>query len=127
MGTAIIRFYRCIQDSQDYGSNDEYMISRLFFVFELSGKKFDLHVDIKQTVGSNYETGSIEVGEPQGYKGPFNYNAFRNAAETYYRKLVGSTGTGIRIQGSTNIRMRNNIFDREMTIECEVAEGGGGW
>lgn len=127
MGTAKITFHKCIQDSQDYGSNDEHMVSRVFFIFELSGKKFDLHADIKQTVGSKYETGPIEVGGPQGYKGPFNYNAFRNAAEKYYRKLVGSTATGIRIQGATNIRMRDNTFIQQMTVECEVDEGAGGW
>ena len=126
MGTAKIRFYRCIQDSQEYGSNDEHMVSRIFFTFELSGKTFDLYADIKQTVGSSYETGPIEVGGPQGYKGPFNYDCFRNAAEKYYRKAVGFTATGIRIQGS-NIRMRNNTVYQEMTVECEIDEGAGGW
>jgi hypothetical protein len=127
MGTAKIKFYKCIQDSQDYGSDNEHMVSRLFFTFELFDKKFDLHVDIKQAVGITYETGPIEVGTPEGYKGPFNYEAFRNAAEKYYRRLVGSTATGIRIQGGSNIRMRNNTFIQEMTVECEVDEGTAAW
>lgn len=127
MGTAKITFHKCIQDSQEYGSNDEHMGSRLFFTFELGNKKFDLHADIKQAVGSSYETGTIEVGLPEGYKGPFNYEAFRDAAEKYYRSLVGSSAKGINIQGSTNIRMRNNTFIQEMSAECEVAEGSAGW
>jgi hypothetical protein len=127
MATAKITFHKCIQDSQDYGSNDEHMVSRVFFTFELFDKRFDLHADIKQTVGSEYETGPIEVGRPEGYKGPFNYEAFRNAAEEYYKSLVGSAATGIRIQGGTNIRMRNNTFIQEMTVECEVDEGAIGW
>ena len=127
MGTAKITFYKCIQDSQDYGSSNEHMVSRVFFIFELSGKKFDLYADIKQTVGSNYETSPLEIGRPAGYKGPFNYEAFRNGAETYYRSLVGSEASGFRIQGPANIRMRNNTSFKEMTVECEVDEGTAGW
>lgn len=127
MGTAKITFYKCIQDSQDYGSDDEHMVSRVFFIFGFADKKFDLHADIKQAVGSNYETGPIEVGRPEGYESPFNYEAFRDAAEKYYRQLVGSTATGIRIQGGANIRMRNNTFIQEMTIMCEIDEGTAGW
>jgi hypothetical protein len=127
MATAKITFYKCIQDSQDYGSNDEHMVSRVFFTFEIGGKKYDLHADIKQAVGASYETGPIEVGSPEGYKGPFNYEAFRDAAEKYYRRLVGSSATGIRIQGGSNIRMRNNTFIQEMAVECEVGEGTPAW
>ncbi len=127
MSTARISFYKCIQDSQDYGSDDEHMISRVFFILDIGTKKFDLHADIKQAVGSSYETGPIEVGLPKGYKGSFNYEAFRDAAEKYYRSLVGSAAKGINIQGGTNIRMRNNTFIQKMTVECEVNESSAGW
>jgi len=125
--TAKITFCKCIQDSQDYGSNDEHMVSRVFFVLEIADKRFDLHADIKQAVGSSYETGPIEVGQPEEYRGPFNYDAFRDAAEKYYRSLVGSSGRGISIQGGTNIRMRNNTFVQNMIAEFEVKEGSAGW
>ena len=124
---ARVTFFKCIQDSQDYGSNDEHMVSRVFFVLEIGGKKFDLYADIKQTVGGDYETGPIEVAQPENYRGPFNYRAFRDAAEKYYRSLVGSSGRGIRIQGGTNIRMRNNTFIQSMIAEFEVKEGSAGW
>lgn len=127
MGIAKLTFHKCIQDSQDYGSNDEYMVSRVFFTLEIGDKKFDLHADIKQTVGSSYEKGTIEVSAPKGYSGPFNYEAFRDATEKYYRSLVGSLGRGIRIQGGTNIRMRNNIFIHEKQVSFEVKEGSEGW
>jgi hypothetical protein len=127
MGTAKITFYKCIQDSQDYGSSDEHMVSRVFFIFELSGNKLDLYADIKQTVGSNYETAPLEIGSPAEYEGLFNYEAFRTAAETYYRSLVGSADSGFRIQGPANIRMRDNTSFKEMTVECEVDEGTVGW
>ncbi|MDO9532966.1 MAG: hypothetical protein Q7O12_12665 [Deltaproteobacteria bacterium] len=127
MATAKITFYKCIQDSQDYGSDDEHMVSRVFFTFEVGDKKYDLYADIKQTVGANYEEGAIEVMRPAGYEGPFNYQVFRDAAEKYYRGLVGSSGTGINIQGGSNIRMRNNTFYRNMAVECEVGGSTTAW
>ena len=114
-------FRKCIQDSQDYGSDDEHMVSRVFFDLEIDGEIFkDLFADLKQTVGSDIETGIIEVGPPKGYGGSFNYIAFRDAAEKYYRSLVGSQGRGVRIKGSSNIRMRNNTFIQEMRFEFEL-------
>ncbi|MGH9385622.1 MAG: hypothetical protein ACRD2N_15175 [Vicinamibacterales bacterium] len=103
-------FTMCVQDSQDYGSDYEHMVSRVFFDLVVNGKRHPgLHADLKQVVGSNYETGDIEVGQPVGYRGPFNHIAFRAAAERYFRSLVGSSGSGIRIQGASNIRMPSGL------------------
>jgi len=125
---AKITFQKCLQDSQDLGSDDEHMVSRIYFSLEISGNTYEnLYVDIKQTVGSDFETGPIEVGSPVGYKGPFNYKAFRESAENYYRGLVGSQVRGIRIQGGSNIRMRNNTFVQNMNIEFEVGESDSSW
>ena len=121
MAKAKLTFHRCIQDSQDYGSDDEHMVSRVFFTLDVAGRQHpDLHADIKQAVGSSFETGPIEVGSPQGYDGPINYEEFRNSVEQYYRELVGSQGSGIRISGGSNIRMRNNTFIRQKSVEIEV-------
>jgi hypothetical protein len=60
------------------------MVSRVFFTLEVEGKRYDdLYVDVKQTVGSTYEDGPIEVSSVKGarYKGPFNYMAFHAAVE----------------------------------------------
>jgi len=131
MTKARVVFDKCIQDSQEYGSDDEHMVSRVFFTLEVGGRRYDgLHVDVKQTVGSGYEEGAIEVGSPKGasYKGPFNHEAFRAAVEKYYRSLVGSKATGIRIaQGAQNIRMRNNIFQRQEVVEFEVSGPDASW
>ena len=89
-------FLTCVQDSQDYGSDDEHM------------------------VGSDIETGIIEVGPPKGYDGSFDYIAFRDAAEKYYRSLVGSPGRVIHIEGGSNIHMRNNTLIQEMIFEFEL-------
>jgi hypothetical protein len=104
------------------------MVSRVFFEFEFEGKVHKgLHADIKQPVGSSFETAPLEVSRPSGYRGPFNYNAFRNAAEAYYRSLVGSQGHGIRIAGATNVRMRNNRFTKTTVAEFDAEASGGPW
>ena len=56
-------FQRCVQDSQEFGSDDEHMVSRVFFGLEIGGNAYhDLHVDIKQTVGSEFEGGPPDPG-----------------------------------------------------------------
>jgi hypothetical protein len=128
MVKAIILFQKCLQNAQEYGSIDEFMVSRIFFSLQLPDKQIDnLYVDIKLAVGDQYEGGGIEVGNPQGYSGPFNHSAFRTAVEKYYRHLVGSTASGIRISGGSNIRMYNNWFHVPMTAEIEISETSGGW
>jgi len=120
---AKVTFIRCIQDSQEYGSDDEHMVSRVFFDLEVSGTTHrGLFANLKQVVGSNYETGAIEVGPPVGYSGSFNHIAFRDAAERYFRGLVGSKASAIRVQGGGDIRMRNNTFDmiRVESFEIDV-------
>lgn len=127
MANARIFFHRCIQDTQDIGSDDEHMVSRVFFSLNYDGDIFtDLYVDTKQPVGADFETAPLEVGAPQGYKGPFNHDAFRAEVEKYYRGLVGSKGKGFRISGGS-ARMRNNIFDFPSMAEIEIQSSKGGW
>ncbi len=119
-----VTFHRCIQDSQEYGSDDQHMISRIFFTIEEGGRRVgNLHADLKQIVGGDFERDPIEVSAPQGYSGPIDYEAFRHAAESYYRQLVGSTATGIHISpGAKGIRMYNNTFVREHVVEFDTPD-----
>jgi hypothetical protein len=120
-------FHSCTQDSQELGSN-QHMVSRLFLSIIVEGKSTDnLHVDIKQTVGADYASGPLEVGNVTGYRGPFNHAEFQRAAEAYYRKMVGASGGMIRVVGGSGVRMRNNIFMVEMSFEFEGSETAGGW
>jgi len=128
MSLAKVIFKKCIQDSQEYGSNDEYMVSRVFFDINIDGKEYkDLYVNIKQIVGSNYETSPLEIGRPNNYKGPLNYDAFRDAVEKYYRSLVGRHGSVIRISGGGNIGMHGNVFNISQVVEFEIEDNIGGW
>lgn len=124
MSKAKVIFCQCNQDSQEYGSDDEYMVSRIFFTLEIGEERFEgLYADIKQTVGSDYDTAPIEVSQPHGYEGAFNHQAFRDCAEKYYRSCVGSEATGIEIGEGARIRMYNNVFKKEMVFEFEISGG----
>ena len=128
MPEAIIRFSKCIQDSQDYGSDDEHMVSRVFFSVEAAGVTYpDLSCDVKQTVGEPFESAPLEVSRPQGYDGSLDYTPFREAVEAYYRSLVGSKGSGIRISGGGNIRMRHNTFVIPQEARVTYSEDSLAW
>ncbi len=105
-----VHFTSCVQDSRDYGSDDEYIVSRVFFSIECEGLQYTgLQADIKQAVDDDIETDSLEVTLPQGYDGPISDEGFRRAAGAYYRMLLGRGGTGIQ-SGISNTRMRDNTF-----------------
>jgi hypothetical protein len=124
MSKAKIIFYKCVQDSQDYGSDDEHMVSRVFFNLEIGEETFEgLSANIKQVVGGDYDTGPMEVSQPFGYEGAFNHHAFRDCAEKYYRSCVGSEATGIEIGEGARIRMYGNIFKKKMVCEFEISGG----
>jgi len=128
-------FHECVQDSQEYGSDDEHMVSRVFFSIEVDGKQWSdklYHADLKQVVGGEFEKNPIEVGLPydssgKPYSGPMNYEVFRNGAESYFRNLVGSKGFGIHIEGGSNIRMQNNRFVQEGSVEFQAADTRPQW
>ncbi len=123
-----VTLYRCIQDSQELGSNDEHMVSRVFFSVDADGKAYEGYIDIKQIVGSDYESGPIEVSGPSGYPGPLDYQVFRGEVEQYYRSLVGSTAQAIRVaHGARGNRFYNNEFDRRHTFTMDPKASGGAW
>jgi len=123
MSKAKIIFHKCLQNLQELGSDDEHMVSRVFFSLEIDEEKYKgLYADLKQTVGADYEIGPLEVGPPQGYEGAFNHEVFHDCAEKYYRSCVGSEATGIRIgKGARGIRMFNNVFKKETVCEFEIS------
>jgi hypothetical protein len=125
-----VTFHKCIQDSQEFGSDDEHMVSRVFFTIEAEGNSYpDMYCELKQTVGSNFESEpNIEVGIPQTsqdtkYSGPLNYDKFRKEVEQYYRSCVGSSGIGIKFgTGAKKIRMGNNTYTNEVRVQFEASE-----
>ena len=121
MAKITVRFHRCVHDAQEYGSDDQHMVSRVFFTLQVDRiRQGDFYADVKQLVGSDLETGPLEVSPPVGYEGSFNHEEFSRATEAYFRGLVGSSGSGIRIQGGSRVRMHENVseLEREVTFEA---------
>ena len=133
---AIIQFYKVIQDSQELGSDEDYMNSRLFFhiqIIDLASESApsivyeNLFCNIRQPAGTDYETEPIEVEYPNDFDIKIPYFPFREAAEKCYRACVGSSSSGIVIEGEGHVRMRNNIFGVHYVERLSMPEYGGGW
>jgi hypothetical protein len=128
MPNAIMTLTEIVQDSQDYGSDDEHMVSRVFFDLEIEDHHYPgLHVDVKQTVGSSFETAPLEVSAPAEYHGPMNHDALRQAVEGYYRSQIGGAGRGIRLGAGNKARMRNNRVHARVQVQFEVPQGDAAW
>ena len=130
MTNAAVNFTHMIQDSQEFGGNDERIISRVFFSLTVKNKSYPgLYANIKQTIGSAGMNAPLEVSNPIVYEGPLNYQAFRDAVERYHRSRIGPQGRGIRIGAGaiSNLRMRNNTFRGPHTEEFEVEADNKAW
>ena len=126
---ARVDFTHILQDSQEIGSDNEHMVSRVFFNLKAGFLTHEgLYVDVKQIAGGEFESTPLEIGPPHGYRGPFNHQAFRDLVEQYYRNAIGSSGWAIRVApGAKNIRMQNNMIRTPMSAEIELPDGPGGW
>jgi hypothetical protein len=113
-----VRFYECIQNVQELGSDEECMQSILFFDLTVDEKTLaGIQCTIKQSVGSNYEKDkALEVYTPP-ISINFNYEKFREAATKYYFELVGSQGTMIRIENCSNVMMTNCSYYTERVYD----------
>jgi len=127
-----VTFRELHQDSQEYGSDDEHMVSRVRVDIAVDrNDRGSFTVNLKQTVGSDFETGLIEVTRPadaktgKPYAGPFDQERFADEARKYFRGLVGSQGRGIKIgPGSKSIRMRDNRYVSQKVVEFSVTGRG---
>ena len=126
MPKAQINFHKIILDSQNYANsqgNEDHMVSIIHFDLEVNGSKYeDLTVEILQPYGTNFESDPIEVDKPIGYSGPWNHNAFSDLCEHYCREAVGSSATGIRIEGGENVRIRNCTYGIPRSEEFEIPD-----
>ncbi len=116
---AKVTFRTCIHDSLEYGSDDEHVVSRVFFTLEIRDKRYGgLYVDIKHAAGIELESEQLEVGKLVGYEGPFNDKAFQNAVKKYYRNLVVSKGSGAT-------RKYDNTYTLDISFVMELDSGRG--
>jgi hypothetical protein len=123
-----INVQKCVQDSQEYGSTDEHMVSRVFYSIDVDGaSKGNYYSDIKQVVGSAYSSGNMEVSRPHEYRGPYDHNVFSDEVAGYFCKLVSSSGAMISLGGATNVRMRNNTFVVPYHFQFEAEGAVASW
>lgn len=129
MSKAIIIVHKCIQDDQEYGSNNEFMISRVFFTISKNNNTSDEHFAIvKQTAGSDYETAPLEVYLPPNKKLNFNYEQFRVGIERYYREIIDQGNSEIIILGAGNVRMTNITYHYARQFEVDIIDmANTGW
>ena len=123
-------FTKIIQDSQDYGSNDEHMVSRVIFDVVVGEEVLrGLYADVEQPPDEPFEAARLEVSYPSALEGRINGETLRQQVEEYYRDVIGSTGRGIRITGAGPIRMHNNTFIVQKIIDIEVSDSSepSGW
>jgi hypothetical protein len=119
---ATVKFSHLILDSQQLGSDDAHMMSRVFFSLEVAGETYPgLHANIKQTIGVSREYGPPQIFKPTGYHGPFNQEAFRAAAEKRYRDCVTKHRLMFQNGSDAAVRMRNCTFyvASETTFEVD--------
>ena len=120
MSKALLIFNTIIQDSQDFGSNNAHMVSRVFFDLRVGA---DLHVglatDVKQAVSDDHENAPLEVSLPQSLAGYVSFIDFREHVEQYYRESFGSSESSFRIGPGTKARMMHNVVNRRSVAELE--------
>lgn len=118
MPLVTIQFKELIQDSQNYGSDDAYMVSRVFFDLQVGDKRYPgAHANIRQEVGAA-ASDPIEVSPPAGYAGPFDHQRFQAEVEKYFRSLVGKSKPG---RSAKSLRIRDCRHRKAVAVSFEVA------
>ena len=119
MSEAKVTFKHLIPDIKEFGSDDEHMGSRIFFDLKIGEEKLKgLYVDVKHKRGVKLETIPIEISSPHGYEGPFNYTAFRDEVEKYYRSCLGPS-----LASDVPMFIKGVGIVKEMVCEFEINGG----
>ena len=123
---AEVIFNRLLQDIHEYNcvnTDENVMVSKI----GLRYKNKNFTVEVKQPFGVNFEdTEGVELIMPnEAILKELNYSDLSDRCEDYYRGLIGSAGNGIRIEGGTDIRMRNNTFIQEWIVDVPLSNDNG--
>jgi hypothetical protein len=142
VGAWHLRFTKCIVDSQEFGSDNEHMNSRVFFsiskVEDIEGvEAIDLECTVRQPAGESYsyESAPIEVDIPEELKRKINYSEFRDAIEKYFKSIISKDGALSDILGkeiignNATFRIDNSSFAQggDAVIHGNISQGHGGW
>ncbi len=120
MATATLTFRRCIMNSTEYGGDDKHLGSRVYFDLDVEGHAHpNLYTDVRQPIGLDSETEFLEVTQPHGYAGPFNFLVFQGLVEFYYRHVIGAQALTFGTKVS-DMRFVGHVLEHEMRVEFEV-------
>lgn len=123
-------FYEFFQDAQEFGSDDQNMVSRVYFRMSVGGRPpADFFAPVKLAVGGDYlAPDQLEIGRPSGYRGSFNHAAFADEVARYVRTCVGPGARGVSFGPGASVRMMNNRYSIRMPFAFDVPdETGGTW
>ena len=123
---AEVIFTGLVQGQHNYhfsNQDEDVMVATIDLVYK--GQSF--RIEVKQPYGTNFEEDEgFELYVPfDSLLREFNYSLLSDRCEEYYRSLIGSNGNGIRIEGGSNIRMSNNIFRQQRSVDIPLANDNG--
>ena len=127
MPVAHVVFERFLQDTQTFEffeQSEDHLISKVFFTLDVEGNHFDdMYVEVRQPFGTRFEDDPVEVSRAFGsYEGNWNHQVFADLVEAYVRQLIGSRGSGIRIEGGSNVRTQDNSFIFQQEAEFAIPD-----
>ena len=108
--TAQITFGAVIQDVHHFNMakpDEDQIVSRILCLLEMDGSRHELVIEVAQPMGTDYETEPLTVGPlPQEVTdGPWNYEAFTDVVDDYYRSALKRA---VKLGGAKGVRMQDN-------------------
>jgi len=141
---ALVKCYRVIQDVHTMNSGEKtFMASRVFFTMQTlpEGPIHDLFVDIGQPHGTDYaepfECSAPYIHENRSfprqstnsvfafnqYNGKWNLHEFSDHMETYYKNMIGVSGSIISVAGGAqNTVMSGNTIDSPYSFTMNLPD-----
>jgi ribosomal protein S10 len=121
-----ITFHKVDVFSQELGSTDEHLVSRVHGEMVLPGERAQrFTVNVKQVVGSTFDREHLEVMDAPRV---LDAGAIRREVADYYLGCIStSTGAAIRVTGGALVKLRNCSIGVPVTVSVPLAERSGGW
>ena len=116
---------KCVHDSQEFGSNNSHIISRVYFNLQVDDKGFsDLSVDISHQSSDLFNATNLKI---ENYCGPqdlssFDYEVLNDSIEYYYRDLM-THEIMTSMVNSTEMRIRNlSLIKKEVIAIIHITQ-----
>ena len=139
MARLIVRVKYFVYNATEFGSNDDIIVSRIFYDMSVNGqKRGEFYSDLTHRVDT-LEPEAIEVTHPSGYTGPFNHvrcKACMSACSTVLidtKRMVGRPtfadkliayyqGIMSRSLGASSMQRANQRIIMPVEVEVQAAD-----